>query len=119
MDRIQKNLDAINHPKTVDDLNIIEVLDIEFGIKAADINGEIILPEGINMPSDSDISVAKESLLQKYNDNLYGKQRRVEYPIIAEQLDALYHDIVNGNLTAGTSTFVALIQSIKDKYPKS
>jgi hypothetical protein len=116
-----KNILAItkNTPTTVDDLNIVEVLDVEFGIKCALINDELILPEGTAMPTDEEIATAKENLLAKYNTNLYGKYRAVEYPNIKEQLDMLYHDIVSGNLTAENSTFVASIASIKNKYPKS
>ena len=107
-----------NTPTTVDDLNIVEVLDVEFGINCALINDELILPEGTSMPTDEEMALAKENLLAKYNANLYGKYRAVEYPNIKEQLDMLYHDIINGNLTAENSTFIANISAIKDKYPK-
>ena len=116
-----KNITAINEnmPTTVDDLNLVEVLDVEFGIKSAMINGEMQLPEGVSMPSDADIAAAKESLLLKYQQNLYTKYRSVAYPNIREQLDALYHDIINGNLNAENSSFVSMISAVKQQYPKA
>ena len=116
-----KNITAINEnmPTTVDDLNLVEVLDVEFGIQSAMINGEMQLPEGVSMPSDADIAAAKESLLLKYQQNLYTKYRSVAYPNIREQLDALYHDIINGNLNAENSSFVSMISAVKQQYPKA
>ena len=69
----QKNLDALNamQPQSVDDLNIVEVLDVEFGIKAENNNGTIKIVDGSSMPSDAGISTAKENLLAKYQNNFY------------------------------------------------
>jgi hypothetical protein len=44
----------------------------------------------------------------------YGAERAAEYPTIQEQLDMLYWDSING-----TSKWVDLIKSIKEKHPKS
>lgn len=111
-------MEALNLPTSVDDINLLEVLKEEFDISANDINGTIQLPEGVDMPSDEEIAAAKETLLAKYQGNEYSKKRRITYPEIREQLDALYHDIVNGNLNAENSTFVAMIKAVKDEYPK-
>ena len=64
----QKNLDALNamQPQSVDDLNLVEVLDVEFGIKAENDNGTIKIVDGSSMPSDAGISTAKANLLVKY-----------------------------------------------------
>ena len=115
----QKNLDALNamQPQSVDDLNLVEVLDVEFGIKSENTNGIIKIVDGSSMPSESEISTAKVSLLAKYQNNLYAKKREVEYPKIGDQLDALYRDIKNGTLTT-SGEFFQLIKTIKDKYPK-
>ena len=113
-----KRLEAIIRPETVDDLELVEVLKEEFDIAANNISGQIILPEGVDMPSDDEIAAAKVSLLNKYNQNQPLKERKAEYPKIGDQLDALYHDIVNGNLTEETSSFVTLIKEIKERYPK-
>ena len=111
-------MEALNLPTSVDDLNLIEVLKEEFDIAANDINGTIQLPEGVDMPSDEEIASAKENLLARYQGNEYAKKRRITYPEIREQLDALYHDIVNGNLNAENSTFVSMVKEVKDEYPK-
>lgn len=116
---MNKRMEALNLPTSVDDLTLIEVLKEEFDISANDINGTIQLPEGVDMPSDEEIAIAKETLLAKYQGNEYSKKRGITYPEIKEQLDALYHDIVNGNLNAENSTFVSMIKAVKDQYPKS
>lgn len=115
---MRRSIEQLNIPTSVEDLKLVEVLKVEFNIEASDINGEIILPEGAEMPSDEEIASAKEALLSKYNSIEYTKKRRVSYPSIAKQLDALYHDIINGNLTADNSTFVAMLQEVKNQYPK-
>ena len=111
-------MEALNLPTSVNDLTLVEVLKEEFDISANDINGTIQLPEGVDMPSDEEIASAKETLLGKYQGNEYSKKRRITYPEIREQLDALYHDIVNNNLNAENSTFVSMIKAVKDEYPK-
>lgn len=45
-----------------------------------------------------------------YNKTIYAENRKSEYPSIAEQLDIIFHK--------GIDDWKALIQSIKDKYPK-
>ena len=42
------------------------------------------------------------------------------YPILIEQLDALWHDIDDGKLGADakTGTWYVAIKAVKDKYPK-
>jgi hypothetical protein len=45
--------------------------------------------------------------------NMYKRQRQMEYPSIGDQLDALFHANVF------PTEMAALIQSVKDKYPKA
>lgn len=115
---MNKRIQQIPLPTSVDDLNLIEVLKEEFDISAMDINGTIQLPEGVTMPSDDEIATAKINLLSKYTDNEYSRKRKVSYPSVKEQLDALYHDIINGNLNEANSSFVAMIKAVKEQYPK-
>lgn len=115
---MNKRIQEIPLPTSVDDLNIVEVLKEEFDISAMDINGTIKLPEGVTMPSDEEIASAKVNLLNKYTGNEYSRKRKVSYPSIKEQLDALYHDIIDGNLNEANSSFVAMIKSVKEQYPK-
>jgi hypothetical protein len=44
------------------------------------------------------------------------QKRSVEYPMLEEQLDMLYHDIKSGNLNSGT--WIEKIEEIKNRYPK-
>jgi hypothetical protein len=43
--------------------------------------------------------------------------RILEYPDLADQLDALWHDIHNGTLDT-TGVFYNLIKTVKDNHPK-
>jgi hypothetical protein len=45
--------------------------------------------------------------------NAYKSKRQIEYPSIGDQLDALFHANVF------PTEMAALIQSVKDKYPKA
>ena len=60
-----------------------------------------------NVKAASDAATAQATL-----EATYGWKREQEYPLIGDQLDALYH--------AGTfdSTMTATIKAVKDKYPK-
>jgi len=44
---------------------------------------------------------------------VYLDKRRVAYPSVQEQLDMLYHDMVNG-----TETWVQEIEKVKQQYPQ-
>ena len=54
----------------------------------------------------------KQRLLQKKDEN-FKLLRRFEYPSIAEQLDMLYWDMVNG-----TTDWMDTITAIKENLPK-
>ena len=74
-----------------------------------DVN-QITWHNGTNPISTSDI-LAKQKELQTAYDNLeYQRKRADEYPSIADQLDDLYHNGIDGWKTT--------IKTIKDKYPK-
>jgi len=70
------------------------------------------------MSSDkSDFSVTWSQVTAKvtelktiYNNDKYQRDRQIAYPSIAEQLDDLYHNGIDGWKTT--------IKVIKDKYPK-
>ena len=54
---------------------------------------------------------AKQAVLQTaYDNNEYQRKRASEYPSIADQLDDIYHNGVDG--------WKATIKTTKDKYPK-
>lgn len=50
-------------------------------------------------------------------DKTYSEKRKVAYPLIAEQLDMLWHAIDTGTLDK-TSDFYTNLKVVKDKYPK-
>ena len=60
--------------------------------------------------SKADIQAKQAELQTAYNNNQYQRDREKEYPSIAEQLDDLYHNGIDG--------WKATIKITKDKYPK-
>jgi hypothetical protein len=50
----------------------------------------------------------------------YSTKRQTYYPLLAEQIDLLYHAIDAGKFgdTAKTSDFYVKLKAVKDKYPK-
>ncbi len=115
---MNKRIQQLQLPTSADGLNLIEVLKEEFEISATDINGTIQLPDGITMPTDEEIAIAKTNLYNKYKSVEYSRKRKISYPSLKDQLDALYHDIVNDNLNDTDSSFISIIKAVKDKYPK-
>ena len=54
----------------------------------------------------------RNSILQaEYDAKEYQRKRVKEYPSIADQLDKIFHDGIDG--------WKETIQAVKDKYPKS
>ena len=81
--------------------------------------------EDANTQIDYTPPFTKEQLLAKWTEgynNLNGKtykfDREVEYPLLGEQLDALFHDIDEGKLDK-TGSFYTLLKEVKDTYPKA
>ena len=81
----------------------------EFTVSAEDVK-QIVWNENTTPISEKDI-LAKQKELQTAYDNLkYQRDRAKAYPSIADQLDDLYHNGIDGWKTT--------IKAIKDKYPK-
>lgn len=76
------------------------------------INGdEITWIEPLISPiTDNEIDAELIRLQAEYNSKEYQRQRAAEYPSLAEQFDLLYH--------GGYDAWKAVIQDVKDKYPK-
>jgi len=55
-------------------------------------------------------NITKEQIKAKINETAYERNRRIEYPSMADQLDDIFHNGIDG--------WKATIQAIKDKYPK-
>lgn len=64
-------------------------------------------------PTMKEIEAVEDLVEAEINKLLYIPLRLEAYPPIGEQLDMLYKDKLNG-----TSSFVDLITSIKEQYPK-
>ena len=79
-------------------------------ISGADENGSAIYKDTQDF-TWSEVSAKKVELQTDYDNNQYQRDRADEYPSIAEQLDDIYHNGVDGWKTT--------IKATKDKYPKS
>jgi hypothetical protein len=83
-------------------------------LTAVDEDGDYI---PYNPPSNKDVYIEWKKLFDEYSTKVYSIKRKCEYPLLEEQLDALYHDIMNNNLTAN-GRFCKLISEVKKEYPK-
>jgi len=77
-------------------------------VTGADENGTAIF--GDQLYTWSEVSAKKTVLQTAYDNNEYQRKRASEYPSIADQLDDIYHNGVDG--------WKATIKTTKDKYPK-
>lgn len=64
-------------------------------------------------PTQKELEDEADRLHQVWLNEQYKRDRAKEYPPIADQLDMLYHDKIDG-----TNTWENAIQAVKDKYPK-
>ena len=93
---------------------------IDKAIKAINPNAEFIIVEdnldniewlnGTTPISKADIEAKIVELQAEYDANQYQRDRAKEYPLIADQLDDIYHN--------GIDSWKATIKITKDKYPK-
>tara|TARA_A100001037_G_scaffold144580_1_gene130716 strand:+ start:208 stop:504 length:297 start_codon:yes stop_codon:yes gene_type:complete len=66
--------------------------------------------EGTKPIDEKDILAKEKELKTVYENNKYQRDRAEAYPSIADQLDDLYHNGIDG--------WKKTIKAIKDKYPK-
>ena len=66
---------------------------------------------GDSVPTEDQIQAKLTELKNTHTSNKYQRDRAVEYPSIADQLDDIYHN--------GIDAWKATIKATKDKYPKS
>ena len=84
----------------------------EVTINADDINQITWLNDTQPIPANQ--ILAKQIELQaEYEAKQYQRDRQTQYPSIADQLDMLYWDKVNG-----TANWLKSIESVKNKFPK-
>jgi len=83
-------------------------LQVKF-VESEDENGSAIF-SSTQPYSWSEVSAEQSSLQTIYDNNEYQRDRALEYPSIADQLDDIFHNGIDGWKTT--------IQVTKDKYPK-
>ena len=72
----------------------------------------IVIQDGVTKPTKAEFDAELKRLKDEYTASEYKRSRRLEYPDIGDQLDALFK--------AGVfpADMAAKIQAVKDKYPK-
>ena len=81
----------------------------QFSVNAEDVK-QITWHNNTTPIAEADILAKQKELQTAYDNNKYQRDRASEYPSIADQLDDLYHNGIDGWKTT--------IKAIKDKYPK-
>ena len=81
-------------------------------VKAEDINS-IEWHNGTTPIPANQILAKQQELITEYNSNKYQRDRAVDYPSLADQLDMQYWDKING-----TNKWQQAINAVKQKYPK-
>ena len=81
----------------------------QVSVNAEDLD-QITWHAGTEVISKSDIQAKMAELTAAYDAKEYQRKREPEYPSIADQLDDIYHNGVDGWKTT--------IKVTKDKYPK-
>jgi hypothetical protein len=69
-----------------------------------------------NKPTNEEILVEKERLLKEYLALEYQRQRKTEYPPLADLADAIYWQAQGDD--SKMTAYVAACEAVKLKYPK-
>jgi hypothetical protein len=84
----------------------------QVSISADDIN-TLVWENGTTPIPANEILAKQQELITEYNSNKYQRDRAVDYPSLADQLDMQYWDKING-----TNKWQQAINAVKQKYPK-
>ena len=84
----------------------------QVSVSGDDIN-QITWHNGTTPIPANEILAKQQELITEYNSNQYQRDRAVDYPSLAEQLDMQYWDKING-----TNKWQQAINAVKQKYPK-
>jgi len=84
----------------------------QVSISADDIN-TLVWENGTTPIPANEILAKQQELITEYNSNKYQRNRAVDYPSLADQLDMQYWDKING-----TNKWQQAINAVKQKYPK-
>ena len=84
----------------------------QVSVSGDDIN-TIVWENGTTPIPANEILAKQQELIAEYNSNKYQRDRAVDYPSLADQLDMQYWDKING-----TNKWQQAINAVKQKYPK-
>ena len=84
----------------------------QVSVNAEDVN-QITWHNGTTPIPANEILAKQQELITEYNSNKYQRDRAVDYPSFADQLDMQYWDKING-----TNKWQQAINAVKQKYPK-
>ena len=106
----------LNNSSSIDETNSqnLEIADNGSGpyIQSWNIN----LPQPTQEQLDSSENITKAK--QLFSSSMYVRNRRLNYPRLAEQFDMLYHELAtSGSLSVSGSWFES-IKNVKESYPK-
>lgn len=87
------------------------------GGRLYEINGnaqtDVVWLDGNPAPAQTEWDIAESAVIQEFAIEAARQSRAAEYPTVQEQMDMMYHDLVEG-----TTKWVDMVRSIKSKYPK-
>jgi hypothetical protein len=84
----------------------------EVSVSGDDIN-TIVWENGTTPIPANEILAKQQELITEYNSKQYQRDRAVDYPSLADQLDMQYWDKINN-----TNKWEEAINAVKTKYPK-
>jgi hypothetical protein len=84
----------------------------QVSVNAEDIN-QITWLNGTTPIPANEILAKQQELITEYNSKQYQRDRAIDYPSLADQLDMQYWDKING-----TNKWQQAINAVKQKYPK-
>ena len=84
----------------------------QVSVSGDDIN-TIVWENGTTPIPANEILAKQQELITEYNSKQYQRDRAVDYPSLADQLDMQYWDKING-----TNKWQQAINAVKQKYPK-
>jgi hypothetical protein len=84
----------------------------QVSVSGDDIN-TIVWHNGTTPIPANEILDKQQELIAEYNAKQYQRDRAVDYPSLADQLDMQYWDKING-----TNKWQQAINAVKQKYPK-
>jgi hypothetical protein len=69
-------------------------------------------------PSKESVLAKMAELQAEYDDKDYQRKRQLEYPLITDQLDMLWHMMDDETIPGKNSTWYNTIKEVKDNNPK-